>query len=547
MVLIDPAAMTAFWEQEVQMRIVQDIRDQLELDGLTTFESFADYTKDDLSAMRKRISYIQDIPHFGQDSFKRLVIAFEASRNYKLVGREITAAMMHYENTLKHFAEDWKTIVALEGRPEPPVPTICRALPPMKWVSAFVIAMQTTKSARFGITLYYVIRPEEVPEHPAPPLEENKAFAQVYGSLWDERQLRASHSHPAFKTDDKTLFQKLDEAVRSTNYVSCIEPFRVKGQGRKAFFALIKTYLGDDKWLSEITKYDNMMRNAKWKGAGNLTVEAYIAVHRNAYQHLVSASEHVAYQLPNQQTRVKQLLDGIISSDARLNAAIAMVQASTVMVADFEMASAHIQPHCPVAKRNLGGKRQSAEISAIEGDADAEIASVGTGGGTGPRTGVHLRFHTHQEYYKLGSEERKELAEWRLTPAGKAAQAAAIQLRDGKKQSGKGSSKKGKKNHAKVSAALVKKQVAKALEASKEKDKKKSEQVKKDALLASLLADASNDPVMRTKYNIGAIHADEVQEDAKPAARASIVKRSTAYDPNWIASILEKANNPDAD
>jgi hypothetical protein len=98
-----------------------------------------------------------------------------------------------------------------------------------------------------------------------------------------------------------------------------------------------------------------------------------------------------------------------------------------------------------------------------------------------------------------------------------------------------------------VSAALVKKQVAKALEASKEKDKKKSEQVKKDALLASLLADASNDPVMRTKYNIGAIHADEVQEDAKPAARASIVKRSTAYDPNWIASILEKANNPDAD
>jgi len=140
MVLIDPAAMTAFWEQEVQMRIVQDIRDQLELDGLTTFESFADYTKDDLSAMRKRISYIQDIPHFGQDSFKRLVIAFEASRNYKLVGREITAAMMHYENTLKHFAEDWKTIVALEGRPEPPVPTICRALPPMKWVSAFVIA-----------------------------------------------------------------------------------------------------------------------------------------------------------------------------------------------------------------------------------------------------------------------------------------------------------------------------------------------------------------------------------------------------------------------
>ncbi|CAJ1938477.1 unnamed protein product [Cylindrotheca closterium] len=428
MVQIDPAAMTAFWEQEVQMRIVQDIRDQLELDGLTTFESFANYTKDDLSAMRKRISYIQNIPHFGQDSFKRLVIAFEASRNYKLVGREITAAMMHYENTLKHFAEDWKTIVSLEGRPEPPVPTISRALPPMKWVSAFVIAMQTTKSARFGITLYYVIRPEEVPVDPAPPLEENKAFSEVYGSLWDERQLRASHSHPSFKTDDK-------------------------GQGRKAYFALIKTYLGDDKWLSEITKYDNMMRNAKWKGAGNLTVEAYIAVHRNAYQHLVSASEHVAYQLPNQQTRVKQLLDGILSSDARLNAAIAMVQASNVMIADFELASAHIQPHCPVAKRNLGGKRQSAEISALEVDTgDVDIASVGVGGGKGQRTGLHLRFHTLPEYQKLGNDERKELAEWRLTPAGKAAQAAGILLRDSKKQSGKGSPKKGKISYAKVSA-----------------------------------------------------------------------------------------------
>ncbi|CAJ1936907.1 unnamed protein product, partial [Cylindrotheca closterium] len=208
--------------------------------------------------------------------------------------------------------------------------------------------------------------------------------------------------------------------------------------------------------------------------------------------------------------------------------------------ADFELASAHIQPHCPVAKRNLGGKRQSAEISALEVDTgDVDI-------------GVHLRFHTLPEYQKLENDERKELAEWRLTPAGKAAPAAGILLRDSKKQSGKGSPKKGKKSYAKVSAALVKKQVAKALKASKEKDKKTSEQVKKDALLASLLADASNDPAMQAKYNIGAIHADEVQEDAKPSARASIVvesqkKRSTAFYPNGIASIMEKGHNSDKD
>ncbi|CAJ1934918.1 unnamed protein product [Cylindrotheca closterium] len=124
--------------------------------------------------------------------------------------------------------------------------------------------MQTTKSARFGITLYYVICPEEAPVDPAPPLKGKKAFAEVYGSHWDEQQLRASHLHSSFKTDDKTLFQKLDEALRSMNYVSCMEPFQqAKGQGQKAFFALIKTYLGDDKWLSEFTKYDNMMHNAR--------------------------------------------------------------------------------------------------------------------------------------------------------------------------------------------------------------------------------------------------------------------------------------------
>ncbi|CAJ1956633.1 unnamed protein product [Cylindrotheca closterium] len=130
-----------------------------------------------------------------------------------------------------------------------------------------------------------------------------------------------------------------------------------------------------------------------------------------------------------------------------------MVQASNVMIADFELASAHIQPHCPVAKRNLGGKRQSAEISGLDVDTgDVDIASVGVGGGKGQRTGVHLRFHTLPEYQKLGNDERKELAEWRLTPAGKAAQAAGILLRDSKKQSGKGSPKKGKISYAKVSA-----------------------------------------------------------------------------------------------
>lgn len=541
MVVITAAAMTAFWTGETQMRLDRQVRQALELDGIETFESLADYEKADLLAIKKSIDRDGDIPHFGHDSFQRLCTACEASRHWKLVGREITAEMMHYNNILRLFEQDWKTIVALEDRTEPEVPTISRSLPPLKWAPAFAIAMKSTTSTRVGVPLYYVIREDATPSNPAPNLllqgTALQTYAEEYGSMRDERIARASHTHPSFQMDNELLFNKIDLATRGTKYAPSIEPFRKRSDGRRAYFALMNHYLGDDRWETEITKYDGILHEAKWKGTGNQTLENYISIHRNAYQHLCAAAEHVPHQLPNAHTRVKHLLQGIISSDARLNAAIAYVQADAAIKGDFERASAQIQPHCPITKRLAGSKRTNVEISATDANIDAHVGAVNGGlTGRGPNTGVHLRYHTTQEYKKLTKEQKEELLAWRKTAAGQASIAA-----------GKGSKQNKKQKTAQVSAAVIKKEVAKALEAKQEEEKKasaKSDQENRNALLASILAQASKDKALATKLNIGAVTADDARvatvDTPAPAAEEKKKKRSTTLDPNFLSSILEK-------
>ena len=57
-----------------------------------------------------------------------------------------------------------------------------------------------------------------------------------------------------------------------------------------------------------------------WKGQSNFSLEKFIAQHRNAFISMEQCAEHVAFQLPNERTRVAYLLDGIQCNDAPLQA-----------------------------------------------------------------------------------------------------------------------------------------------------------------------------------------------------------------------------------
>jgi hypothetical protein len=97
-----------------------------------------------------------------------------------------------------------------------------------------------------------------------------------------------------------------------------------------------------------------LLHSILWKGQSNYSLERHCASHRAAYISLVACAKHVAYQLPNEHSRVGYLLDGIQNNDPGLQAAMANVRSSKgpgEMRGSFEQTVAHILPYDPVAKK----------------------------------------------------------------------------------------------------------------------------------------------------------------------------------------------------
>ena len=121
------------------------------------------------------------------------------------------------------------------------------------------------------------------------------------------------------------------------------------------------------------------------------------------------------YLLPNEHTHVGYLLEGIVCPDLRLQAAMASIHTDdgpTGMWDDFEAAVAHILPYDHVTKKRAatGSKRTAVQISWVEVPETAKISAamkVSIG-----KTGVHLQYHTPEEYCQLTDDQKSELQEW---------------------------------------------------------------------------------------------------------------------------------------
>ena len=130
---------------------------------------------------------------------------------------------------------------------------------------------------------------------------------------------------------------------------------------------------------------------------------------------LVQCANKIIHQLPNENTRVTLLLDGIECSDAALQAAMALVKNDTEpdgKANNFEATVAFILPEDPVAKRKPA-KATTAEISDTTASSTQHSSSGGSKIGRGKKTGVHLRWHTSPEFAGLSRNEMQELNEFR--------------------------------------------------------------------------------------------------------------------------------------
>ena len=429
--VLTAAQVTAFFEGADQMGIPHATVVQMQTEGITTVNDLADFDKDSLQQMadnlRRPGGRVADpnpnaeqgatIPTppfvFGAKSQKRLQVACDLVRYYDATGRELTAANIRWTHVMKNFEIQWKALKAKKDEDPPDVPKITKALPVIKWTEAFRDFLNRVVGVR-TIPLCYVIRPDvEVPVA-VPALATNQPHSTEHASVEGELVARATHTHALYRDDNASVYHYLEEATRATTYAASIKPFQRAKDGRGAWIALTSQYAGRDKWEAEIKKQENLLHTRIWKGQSNMSLEVFISQHRNAFVSMQACAEHVAYQLPNEHSRVGYLLEAIQCSDAGLQAAMASVKTDTGptgMRNNFEAAAAHLLPYDPVAKkRAAGSKRGASLISGVDGE--VQVSATGTKVGIG-KTGVHLRYHTYSEYKKLTPEQRAELAEFK--------------------------------------------------------------------------------------------------------------------------------------
>ena len=407
-------------------------------EGITDFDVLADFDKKSIQLLPQVCR--QPIPEILADvangiqaevavaganistiSVRRLIIASDAVRYYRSINRTLSADRLHYENVLSGFKLEWEAYQDLVAQDEPKVPKVAdnhvdRKV--IKWIPIFLDCLSRTYGP-LG-PLRYVLRDDpDVPDEADDPLEVDdtgtvNAHFGTSGSLMDEMIKRLPHTGAIFKNDNKTVYMKIEEAVRGTSVESTVKTFAARRDGRGAFLALVANHAGDTKYRSISKKRMNHLQNIKWNGRA-YPLESHVSNHRQAVDDLRECSDHITVTVPNDSQRVEYLLDSITCQDASLQAAIGIVRANTNnMRHNFELAAASLIEVDPY-KRSQRAQHTSKSAS---------ISSIDFSAGRG-KTGVDLRWHPKSEFNKLSNDKKDELIRWQKTADGRKAMKAS--------------------------------------------------------------------------------------------------------------------------
>lgn len=326
---------------------------------------------------------------------------------------------MRWDPAIKNFWQQWQALKDRKEEDDIEVPKISKNLSVIKWTEAFNDYLHRKVGAR-TIPLAYVTCMEANVPAACPATAHNMPHSAEFGSVEGDLVARASHAHPLYRDDNSQVYYDLEEATRGMSYAASIKPFQRAKDGRGAWLSLVQQYAGQDKWLAEIKRMDELLHNHVWKGQSNFSLEKFIAQHRNAFVSMTQCAEHVTFQLPNSFTRVTYLLDALQMSDAGLNAAMALVRADDVppngKMHNFEATASYLLPYDPVAKKRTtqGTKRGAVAISDTTVDTEVDVsAATGSKKPAIGKTGVEFRFYKTAEYKQLSKAQQDELREHR--------------------------------------------------------------------------------------------------------------------------------------
>ena len=154
------AQTTAFFEDVKQMAIPHATVVQLATKGITIVDNLVDFDKENLKQVAENLRRPPGgAPAFtfGAKSAKRLLAASNLVKFYKVIGRDLMVANMHWNTILHNFEEQWRALLTKKDKDDPETPLILKALPIIKWCKSFKDQLHRCVGVGY-IPLAYVVQ-----------------------------------------------------------------------------------------------------------------------------------------------------------------------------------------------------------------------------------------------------------------------------------------------------------------------------------------------------------------------------------------------------
>ena len=346
-------------------------------------------------------------------SLHRLKISIRVIKYLAKTDRAVEAANLQW-NVLRDFSDHWSILTTKSKADFSQSPRLDKKSTCLRWYDDHLKEWTGSNVGLQGAPLSYVIRPNVLPAANAPPFIVNRSYSAEHGSVEEELVQRCTHDHPAYATDNAAVFDAIEKALRGTIFYPTIKPHSKKKDGRSAWLAVQGQYLGEAKWRQEIKECEDLVNNRVWKGNSHMTLEKFVAMHRNANARLEAASLHTPFQVPDGYRTCERLMNAIQTTDPLLQAAMAQIRSSNDVDgprSDFEKCVAALIPHCPVVrlrKPGGGGRQNGSSADSMNGYVAAFDLKSGKGD-----SGVEFRYYSKLEYNKLPLDQKEELRKFR--------------------------------------------------------------------------------------------------------------------------------------
>ena len=403
-------------------------------EGLTDFDSFKSFDKDDIKSLCYTIrrpggtipNPIYVAPVAGEIAAmpenihnpgvsipaiceSRLVLAAYGSKIYATIGRDVTPQSMSLRR-LDSFKQHKET-VDNHGDPEA-FPAISKNFGIIKALEQFPTYLEekigVTKIALAYVTRTIVPRPVMMPA-----LNHSSVWSGDRNSLMEELVAFASHDGPAYQSDNATVFRILQEMLSETSHMSSIKPFQRSRNGRDAYLALKLHNMGTSKWDKIVEAAEDCVLRRKWDGRNSrYPLKNHIIRHREAHNDFERASQAIPYTIPDEHSRVRRLLHSITSNNAAILAAKTTILADDTRVNNFELAADFLILTAP--EPPAGGGRDH-RISAFQHNGKRKKWNQRKDSNKDKSSGdkVQARYYTSDEWSALDYNKRNQILEQR--------------------------------------------------------------------------------------------------------------------------------------